>query len=319
MVYPAPLAGAANPPLSYAERVKKAQNAKPSAQSAPQRSVSQGAFPMISAASSSAVRPAAAPTPSAAPLKATPSTPLSSDSRISSAAPLSSSSKPTMPPSHDVALEPRPNGDLTSQPGSDSGASAPNSAPAPKQAAAPPVNVWNVRKEQMARVLTQSRPSQSLPSSQSAPSALLSPTKESFQEISLVPPVSAIAGADVVSTRTSPAPKTNGHSTPPTTVDYDDPFVVRPGRSPASLSQTPPAIDDTENWPEVGQAAAAQPITENAKGREGREDDEGKHEREPSQGHGTRKGAFPCSSYVLSTTSSWSCIPFHDWIEVIWR
>ena len=151
-------------------------------------------------------------------------------------------------------------------------------------------NVWNIRKEQMAaRALTQPRP----PAAQSSAPALLSPPPTSSQEspTSSITPIPAstspAAPTDPVATSsTATVPSTtNGHLAPHPGPEYDDPFVVKPGRSPSTLNPSPPAIDDKDSWPEVGHAAATPP---NGK-KEGREEEDRGHEREPSQGNGSKK------------------------------
>ncbi|KAI0360522.1 hypothetical protein OH77DRAFT_692424 [Trametes cingulata] len=301
MVSPAPLA-AANPPppLSYAERAKKAaQNARPPPQVAPQRSISQGA-------SSSTASSTAPPAPTSAPprpaaLASPPTAPKASRSGHSTAGdalappatshpPPASSSQPATPPAADPAAEPKPNGDVNHNGDSASVAAVP-SPPVQKQASAPPVNVWNIRKEQMAaRVLNQPRPTNStspLPNQNSAAAAAVSPPQSSALDASTLP-------ASVSSTSPNPSMKPsptvapiNGHLPP--SAELDDPFVVRAGRTPPKPS--PPAIDDAESWPEVGQAAATPPHASNGRAdmRSKEGDEEKTHEREVSQGHGSRK------------------------------
>ena len=137
-----------------------------------------------------------------------------------------------------------------------------------------------------AKALTQSRPSQS--SSQPA-SNLQSPPPASVQATASSSSMNSstnVPANPVKSSLPAALPSTNGHLVP--APEDDDPFVVKPGRSPATLTVSPPAIDDTESWPEVGQAAAT-PL--NGK-KEGREEDEKGHEREASQGQGLKKSTF---------------------------
>ncbi|KAI1798061.1 hypothetical protein LXA43DRAFT_876186 [Ganoderma leucocontextum] len=299
MMSPAPLASA-NPPLSYADRARKAQqNARSSAPQLPlSRSSSQGTSaiaqtPSTTSASRSNVSPSN-------PSRSSPPGPTSVDPRISTPA---TSSKPTSPPSADHSSDPKPNGDVNHH--SDSVSSVPSTVTAQKQSSPPPVNVWNKRKEQLAatRALTQSQSSQlSQPSSSSvnsgltAASSLSSPPPSSL-DVSAAPSASASADISVKSSPTMAPLNINGHIA--TSNQYDDPFVVRPGRSPSILDSTPPsnvtphAIDDAESWPEVGSAATLPTNVNNGraegKAKETGEEERG-HERETS---GSRKSEKP--------------------------
>ena len=194
-----------------------------------------------------------------------------------------------MPPPADNASERRPNGDVNYDADADSGASAPPPAPIQKQATAPPVNVWAARKEQMARAFTQGNPPQPVP-----PSANTSSVPGSLPGSREAQDSSANTSTSMNTVKTTLLAM-NSHSALP--ADFDDPFVVKPGRSPSSLDRTPPAIDDAESWPEVGQAAAISSVAEGGKNKEG---DERKHERESSQGQGPRKGTFIPSISLVS-------------------
>ncbi|CDO73676.1 hypothetical protein BN946_scf185015.g4 [Trametes cinnabarina] len=316
MVSPAPLA-AANPPpppLSYAERARKAQNAKPAFQLAAQRSAAQGASSnnvnstASTAPGSAAARPAgltASPaTGSRASLSGSAADMKTSSTTIPSLA--ASSSKPTTPLNAERLAEHKSNGDVNVN--GDSQSSAPSAPPVQKQASAPPVNVWNIRKEQMAaRALNQARPANpSAPAPTRSSTSLLSPQP-------LVPLEGSSLSAS--SSHTSPNPSvkpsptmsaTNGPMASPP--EHDDPFVVRPGRSPPNAS--PPAIDDAENWPEVGQAAATPPHANNgrAEGKVKEGDDDRGHEKEASQGHGSRKSTL-LSLILLPLLHFAACIP----------
>lgn len=314
MVPSAQLASANPPTQSYAERARKAQNARSSPQVAQQRSTSQNASSStagsttIAAASSAAARPAAHTPPSTA-SKTSPSSHPVNDARSSTTShpPPSSSSKVAAPPAADHLAEPRSNGDVNQN--GDSAISAPSAA-VQKQASAPSVNVWAMRKEQMAaRGISQppANPAFPLPSESSA--SVLVPSQSSSSPSTLLPSTSGTSSSSKPSLT---VPASNGHLVPPSA--HDDPFVVRPGRSPPILS--PPAIDDAESWPEVGQAAATPPHASNS-GPEGKtkegEEDRG-HEREASQGHGARKSTsslslsrlFVLVRYTFSTPFSFT-------------
>ncbi|KAI0635318.1 hypothetical protein C8Q77DRAFT_697325 [Trametes polyzona] len=286
MVSPAPLAAANSPPLSYAERAKKAQNARSPPQVAQQRAVSQGT-PSSAANSTSTAPTFASSRPaglvsSSISSKASPPSHLAGDAQPSSASQPHSAatSKVATPSTGDQPAASRSNGDVNH-----AGDSAPS---AQKQTSAPPVNVWAVRKEQMAaRGLSQSRSTNSV---SAMPSHYPAPALATSQSAPDAVPLAASASAASTSApaKTSSAtPSINGQLAAAS--DYDDPFIVKPGRSPPTL--TPPAIDDAESWPQVGQAVATPPQASNgrteAKAKES--DEERGHEREASQGHGSRK------------------------------
>ncbi|KAI0674457.1 hypothetical protein C8Q78DRAFT_989386 [Trametes maxima] len=310
MASPAPLATAKPPPLSYAERAKKApQNVKSSPQVASQRSISQGAPPSVahSVSSTAALRPAGAAAPTSPPSVSNPAPPghQAADARAPSTPshPAAvSSSKSTTPPTTEPLAEPGSNGDVNRN--GDSQSSAPSASLAPKQASAPPVNVWNVRKEKMA--------ARTLPPSRSVESTSLPRRNPAASTTQTVTPEASTLFASSSNPSVAPqmkisqsAPALNGRLAP--LADDDDLFVVRPGRSPpnpSSSNTTPPAIDDTESWPEVGQAAATPPHASNgrAEGKTKGGDEERGHEREASQGHGSRK----------SEKTKWVPIPPED-------
>lgn len=313
MVPSAQLASA-NPPIqSYAERARKAQNARSSPQVAQQRSISQNASSSTAgstttaAASSAAARPSAHTPPSTASKTPASSHPVN-DARSSTTShpPPSSSSKSATPPAADHPVEPRSNGDVNQN--ADSAISAPSAA-VQKQAPAPSVNVWAMRKEQMAaRGISQPPANAAFPLPSESSASLLVPSQSSSSPSTLLPSTSGTSSSSKPSLA---VPASNGHLAPPSA--HDDPFVVRPGRSPPILS--PPAIDDAESWPEVGQAAATPPHASNS-GPEGKtkegEEDRG-HEREASQGHGARKSTsssplslFFVLRYTFSTPFSFT-------------
>ena len=183
--------------------------------------------------------------------------------------------------------------------------SAPSAPSTQKQASAPPVNVWNIRKEQMAaRASNQNQPRTTNPPS-AASNQVINPALLSAQ-----PSAIEASASSASSSYTSPNPSmkpspvisaSNGQPVPP--ADEDDLFVVRPGRTPPN--PTPPAIDDTESWPQVGQVAATPPHVSNgrAEGRNKEGDEDRGHEREASQGHGSRKSAYPSLFHLIGFPS----------------
>ncbi|KAH9897012.1 hypothetical protein C8Q73DRAFT_664658 [Cubamyces lactineus] len=257
MVSPAPLAAANTPPLSYADSAKKAPNAKTSSQVVATRHNTQSVptstanITASTAHSSATPRPAALIAPNIA-SKASSSSRSTTDTTIASTAspPLPGPSAHSATPlAAERLAETKSNGDVSLN--GDSTLSAPSVPSTQKQAPAPPVNVWNIRKEQMAaRALNQNQPrttnTPSVASNHILSSALLSAQ----------PPAPEASAPGASSSQTSPNPSmkpspvisaTNGH--PVSSTEEDDPFVVRLGRTPPN--PTPPAIDDTESWPQV--------------------------------------------------------------------
>ncbi|RDX54678.1 hypothetical protein OH76DRAFT_988632 [Lentinus brumalis] len=274
---------AASQPLSWAERARKAQNHK--SQQPSRHTVQSTSLASPAASSSMAARTVSSPSvPKASSGNGNPN---SQTPPSTAHAPPSSSSKTATTASTSPTLaEGKPNGDVHHH--GDSPSSGPSSVP--KQTTVPPVNVWSIRKEQMAaRALSQSNPT----AGQSSASSHLSPPPPSSQHPSPTPvapastsPAAPSSNSPVLSTGAL-TPSTNGHLAPHPTAEHDDAFVVKPGRSPSSFHPSPPAIDDQESWPAVSQAAAT-PLGK----KEGREEDRG-HEREPSQGQGSRKSEKP--------------------------
>lgn len=107
---------------------------------------------------------------------------------------------------------------------------------------APAVNVWHVRKEQMARVQT----GQALPNPSASTPALSQ---------QLAPP-----GASSSPPLEGGVPHANGVSR--ASSQGDDPFVVRYHRIPPPapmVTQALPAVTDPESWPEVGASLPTTP------------------------------------------------------------
>ncbi|KAI0827092.1 hypothetical protein BC628DRAFT_1418682 [Trametes gibbosa] len=223
MVSPAPLA-TANSPLSYAERAKKAQNTR-SSQIAQQRSISQSTSSnAVSSAASTApspatVRPTSHTSPTA--LQATPPSHLTGDVRSAAAShPLPApSSQSAVPPTADPLIETKVNGDV--KPNGDS-ASVPSASSVQNQASAPPVNVWVIRKEQMA-TRGQSRSTNSSSSLSQTSAGALVPSQSSGPI--LPKPIGSNTSPSLTPTlRPSvSAPAMNTNLISPN--DYDDPFV----------------------------------------------------------------------------------------------
>ncbi|OBZ78302.1 hypothetical protein A0H81_02446 [Grifola frondosa] len=161
MVSPAPTASDNPPPLSYADRAKKAQNIRQKSQLASQRSPSQGTSAAPLTISASTV-PGTSSVPSgslAASTVSKPSSP-SANTDVASTFPLPSASTPSSPHPLVDTNGSKVNGDVNH---SDSVSSVPL---ATKPSPASPMNVWNIRKEQMAQARARQAPSSSLPSSQ---------------------------------------------------------------------------------------------------------------------------------------------------------
>ncbi|OCH84757.1 hypothetical protein OBBRIDRAFT_839472 [Obba rivulosa] len=265
-------------PLSYADRAKKAQNLKP--QNAPQQRIS----PQNASAPSSSI-----PAPNA------PSSSTMTTSRPSSPVPAPAS---TVKGSNGDASH----ADLSP---------APSAAPQQKAAAPPPVNVWTLRKEQMAaqvRARTNQGPSQEKPPpSKDDSEQTISPSPFSPQAVAFSNTLPAVATTSATaqnianhhtSPATTPVSATNGHAPLPNSPS-DDPFIVRPNIAPRPVVQPatlPPAIDDAESWPEVGKSVTT-PNEGSSRRSESREKESGEHadgghEREGSQSQATpRKSA----------------------------
>ncbi|KAH9921379.1 hypothetical protein B0H21DRAFT_199855 [Amylocystis lapponica] len=266
MVSPQSSTTANPPPLSYADRAKKAQNIKSKTLPSSQRIVSQNVAkpaaspvaPSTSSAGSSTVASTSAsnPSPSHASISinVTPASSAALSARTTSG-----------PPSPMLSPTPQhPNGDVK-RTGTHS--SGPHTVSVPKPTPAPPVNVWNLRKEQMAqtRLLSQSRPAPSS-SSQKPPQsgsqdAVLSPPiarRPSDAPSDTIPaPSNSTALQNVTNHRShstmGSGPLVNGHNAH--TNNGDDPFVVRPRVAQQSPVVSTPSVDDAESWPEVGRPA----------------------------------------------------------------
>jgi len=113
----------------------------------------------------------------------------------------------------------------------------------------PPVNIWNLRKEQMAQSQATQRPSV-VPPAKDPPPSVASQHRD--------PSTGSGLREGAISSR--PIHSTNGGSTVGS--ENDDPFVVKP-RSSQPLNSIPP-VEDKESWPEVGSSITT-PTSNNGK------------------------------------------------------
>ncbi|TFK47591.1 hypothetical protein OE88DRAFT_1738505 [Heliocybe sulcata] len=127
-------------------------------------------------------------------------------------------------------------------------------------AKSPPVNVWNVRKEQRAQALAQSRHPPTL-----APSSQAMPTNGAA---SSYPPLSPPSEPVQASTSTARLQPVNGTVSSGKDGVDDDPFVVKPRNRPPPAT-IPPPVEDTASWPEVGQSNQPTPQEDHEKEGEG--------------------------------------------------
>ncbi|KAF9456866.1 hypothetical protein BDZ94DRAFT_1314732 [Collybia nuda] len=284
-------------PLSYADRAKKAQNIRSPISLQPHRIAVQtvpNTTPEISA-----------------PLLASPSKPTSNSTNVDDtpdfpAVTVStfSSHPPTSPTAPSISLT---NGvkyssnDLAEK--ALSIVAAHTSLP-PKS---PVVNVWNVRKEQMAAARSPATASSHISASQSMPlpqkASLLpnqpkTPTKSPQDSVpnSLHGPSASAA--------------TNGVPVVPPSVEYD-PFVVRISTKPthAQIPSLPPSVD-TDIWPEVGKFTAA-PISNTAV--PGQASDLTSNSREENQSNnGSGSEQLSTSASRKSEKTKWIPIPAEE-------
>lgn len=258
MVSPSATSSSKAPPLSYADRAKKGQNIKPPNQPQPNQPAAKPSNILTNSASanSSGTEPST-----------TPSKPMNADdAQNPSASPSRPQAAPASPPASasDPSAPKGMNGDTPAAP------EAPpvNAAPAAATASTPlkpVVNVWSLRKEQMAQQAaarsqssTQPPPplATSIPSTSQRPNTSKSPL-----------PASQNAGPQISSRVTPLQPTDASHPKPRTKPqingantdidEEDDPFVVKmsPNVSRRPLSSAPPpAAVDAESWPEVGKS-----------------------------------------------------------------
>lgn len=313
MVSPQPSAPP-NPPLSYADRAKKAQNLRPNnpLRTSPQNVSTASAI--AASTSSAASGPSTVASTSTSVAKSSP--PISTD--VTPASSVLSSAKPASRPSSPLQSASNVNGDVKQSAVDSSGSVIQTeTVSAPKPAPVPAVNVWNQRKEeQMARVRSNqgSAVSGSIQKSSSSPTSS-QPQASSLRGVESDMP-SAVASSsnssalqNVTNQRSPAATMPNGSKDNRTREDADA-SVLRPRAL---------AADDAETWPEVGKAVTQANNGHAQADRKGREETEQSgrvHERdasrEGSQGQGTsRKSAsfplcfrphpFPPSTFVEAT------------------
>jgi len=267
MVSPQP-AAPSNPPLSYADRAKKAQNTRPQHPPSAQRVGSQGAstFASTTAASTSGAASGSSATSSVA--KSSPA--ISAEPTPASST--QAASRPASPPHSDSNL----NGDVKkasadsqlpdSVPQTES-ESTPKAAPAP--APAPAVNVWSLRKEQMAKTRSNQAASTSTSIQKASPNSGSGQSESLLLrsgETSIATASGPSALQNVTNKRTSP-PMATGSVVPNGGVSEhvsgeDEAFIVRP--------RAPLALDDAESWPEVGKSASKADSRDKEDGEQGK-------------------------------------------------
>lgn len=239
MVSPVPSTSTQNPPLSYADRVKKSQGIPPSSASTSAPSATRPIPRSISTSSSSAPPP---PKPAQAQASLSTGNVEIAAKEEQLAVSTDSVSKPT-----------DTNGGLDVTHASPVGGSS--SAPASKVTSPPVVNVWNVRKAQMARGL----PSQPLsdPSSSTAQKHSSNPSPNTS-----IPPSSAASPS--INGSSIPASQQNGRNAhPPADINGSD-SKLKVLRDPPEQPQFAqgnttrvPDLEDASAWPEVGKMGAA--------------------------------------------------------------
>lgn len=271
---------APNPPLSYADRAKKAQNTRPKAQ--PQAGPQGIALPSSSSASTSTPHPGPSTAANASMnvARTARADGNSAPSALSSVKSISGPSSPSRSSANvngdvsstardSVVSQPQPQGDVTV-----------------KSTAAPAVNVWSLRKEQMARVRSSQGTTASVPV-QNSPSPHQA-DNETLEEVA--------SSSNALQNVTNQRPSTNVPGRSPANGE-DDAFVVRP-----RASILPPS-EDTESWPEVGKSVSH---TSTGSGQAESEPAGQGHERdasrEGSQGQGpSRKSAsfYLCTPHLV--------------------
>lgn len=237
------------PPLSYAERARRASAASTQKPSSQTRQTANGAGRLNGEEIAS-------------PVSSTP-TSTTSTSRNPNSTPTSAQTSPSL-----VSAS-------KSQVIAEGSSSTSLVAPAIKSTSAKPLpNVWAARMARAANVntstaqpiqgnaVTQSQPTNSPPHSQIQPqpspvtgqNQLSSTSTEKPTPTNRVP----LNGVGTSSTAQHTQHRIDSPSSSNTSVIADDPFVVRPGRAALALtmtaSQSPPSLDDTESWPEMGKA-----------------------------------------------------------------
>jgi la-related protein 1 len=240
------------PPLSYADRAKKAQNIKSPNSVPPPHTVVHSAPP--SGSNTSTASGSTALSNSSA--SQSNSNPTSVDITPSSSIILTTRPSSPLPHTADVPDIKPMNGDLRATkdltPKSPSTAAAQSSP----QKLPPTVNVWSLRKEQMAAQAQAAR----TPSTQSMPQISKPPVVSRNPATPRPPPSRPYSDKLPNGPHGLSSIKSNHGLTSPVVMASDDPFVVR---LPAQNSRAPrlplpiPAVDDTESWPEVGKSLSS--------------------------------------------------------------
>ncbi|EKM56538.1 uncharacterized protein PHACADRAFT_253726 [Phanerochaete carnosa HHB-10118-sp] len=269
---------AQSPPLSYADRVKKSQRANAAPSTSSQRPQAGSQSPSASAVTQPNAAKAAKPPAAEPPAKLQQVAPPAPTDR--------QSSSPVTPRK---AAEHKP---INGQPSSSTvdPVAGPSSTPAKKAAAPPMVNVWSLRKEQMARAHSQQTTKSSESSSQAPVLSLKDPSPASTAPIaSIASTASSSASASTFAQKEPEAssstlpPKPAAADLPASTEEEDDPWVVQPNRAPTAVPL--PRLDAT-SWPEVGKALSS---ASNPQGSSGGVEKDDKNKRE-AQGSGQRRG-----------------------------
>lgn len=263
---------AQTPPLSYADRVKKSQRANAASSTSSQRP-----------------QPRSQPSPASAatPPNATKG-PKSPDAETAAkqqqgAPPVPADRQPSSLDTPRKAIEQRPVNGQTSS-GSVDPVAGPSSTPTKKAAAPHTVNVWSLRKEQMARALSQ-QTTQGTESSSQARTA-------SANDSGPAPAAPTASSSASASTSVQKEPEVSSSIAPPKTVaadigappeEDDDPWIVRPNRAPAAVPL--PRLDAT-SWPEVGKPAS---LASDQPGTGGASEKDDRSKRDV-QGAGQRRG-----------------------------
>lgn len=260
-------------PLSYADRVKKSQRKDAVPAGIPQRQQPRSMPSPLSSATLSA--PKVAKPPALEPSVQQREVPALADRPAQS--------------SPDVTAKPpkaKPVNGETSSSSVDPMAGL-SSVPVKKVAPQPAVNVWSLRKEQMARAHTQQVPRGSDPSSQATTSSASVPDSTPVSSLSGQISASAsveVKDAELVGDETTPDPTGSGSTAPGEEDEYT--WVVRPHLAPAAVPLPP--LDAT-SWPEVGKASLEHPSSSSQAENSGGSEREEKAKKE-AQGSGQRRG-----------------------------
>lgn len=233
MVSPAPSAPQNPPVLSYADRAKKARsaNSQPSSSTRPQSQLPPANPPPPTTASAALPVLNTAPDPGASLTPASGSANHRPSQQKASPSTSGDSELPVQDTPNDANLH---NAKLPS----------PISEPPTKSAAPPKVNVWNLRKEQMAQARATSH-TQAVPGS--ANSRTAQPQEASVSHAPDGP--SSTNGSTTVASGSSQKPSINGNG-------IDTPQHGQKKSPTTQVSRAVPPVDDATSWPTVGTAAA---------------------------------------------------------------